>query len=163
MNNLTRISLLSFIVALLVFFCSCDKEDQAAKYLHNGTDIWKVESIQYLEYDTTGNIISDTTIIEPGEFVFFQEVSSYGADGYHQGIFINYDENIGYTLDYVIDKYRFKIIDYSGPFGFDKLYTITELGKQKQEWIYIINYNDLGLDWEIRAKEIVKISKKGYN
>ena len=128
-----------FVLAAL--FTACDRGDMKANKLHGDTGIWKIESIAITTYDTMGNVLTDSVINEPGEFVFFSSGSASALYDYYQGVFLNYIDSAndeGYTMEYYIDKERARITDMSAdPYGLQKTYTVEKFGGRKQVWSHI--------------------------
>ncbi len=144
----------------MLAFVSCDKGDVHGDTLYGGSGIWQIESIHYVLYDTLGVVQIDSIVEMPGEFIFFSSSSSAGF-GYYPGIFIDSATNKEYILDYRIDKYRMSIINYDGPNDLARTYNVEKFGSRKQTWVYLETYPDLSLDWTIKWRMTLTMSKTG--
>lgn len=150
-NLMINLGLAAFVLMTLI---ACEKEDQAANKLHSGSGIWNLKEYNYAEYDTLGNIVSETILNDVGTFVFFQSTSLSALFGYYQGVFIVNDSlsKIGYTLEYMIDGRRAHIMSYSGPVGVGGLYSVEKFGGHKQIWSAVTLNDNLRYENTIASK-----------
>ena len=92
--------ILAPVIALLIaaaFLAGCDKADMKIKKLNHGDGTWTIKSIHYEYYDTIGHaVVSDSTVTEPGEIVFFTTTTLDALFDYHLCV-INMKEANGTT------------------------------------------------------------------
>lgn len=136
MKTIYQILYISFCASLLF---SCEKEDKSANKLHGGDGVWLIENIQYIGYDSTGNTLYDSSIIDPGELIFFSTSSLNALYGYYQGVYFDYEQNAGSVLEYMVDGKRAHIqkIEPIDQLGLARIWTVSKEGKRKQEWICV--------------------------
>lgn len=127
------------LIMFSILFISCEKEDQHANKLHGKDGVWTIETIQYVGYDSTGNVLYDSTVAAPGELIFFSTTSLNALYGYYQGVYLDYNSNAGSVLEYMVDGSRAHIqsVDPIDPLGLSKVWTLTKEGSRKQEWTYV--------------------------
>jgi len=132
---------LLLILTLSTLLFACNKEQLNSRRLYIGEGKWKIESIQYLVFDSTGTPVSDSTVTDFGELIFLKTQSLDGLWDYRLGVWITTDTagNHAKTFQYVFDGERIHI-DGSG-FGLKGnvsaitgVYTVSVNKKQKQVW-----------------------------
>lgn len=151
-----------FFIAIMaiVSMISCEKEDMAANKLHSDSGLWEVNSIEYYEYDTLGNVLVDSVIEDVGTFIFFHSESLSALYGYYQGVFLSYADNAGYTMEYMIDKKRVDIKSYSGPYNLGGLYTVDKFGNHKQVWVAVTLHALSRYPNTMKSKQVITMKEK---
>jgi hypothetical protein len=142
----------------------CDKADVKIKKLYHGDGIWTIENIHYEYYDANGkSVISDSTVSNPGELVFFRTGTLNELFDYHFVVANMYDAagNVQVsTGEAFFDETRvhFGQDANSSPFPavLLALWTVNNSDRHKQEWS---NYQ-LRLDGTLAVKTSISLKKK---
>lgn len=136
-----KILLILFLSAVLL---SCNKEQFHARNLYIGEGTWRIESIQYQKFDSTGRVTLDSAVTNMGELIFFKSESLSALYDYRMGVWLVTDTSgtHGNSFQYTFDGKRIHL-DESGGSGFagsikpiQGLYTAEINKKGKQVWSY---------------------------
>jgi hypothetical protein len=153
---------LIFVLTSLCLTTSCDKEELAANRLHRAKGTWEISSIQYIRYDTLGNIISDSTSQLIADIIFFDTKSIEAPDNYFQGLVVDNNTFTGYPMKYKTNKKTVEIIECGIPIDLNRVFTIEKNGFRKQIWIYVRRFAGQNYINSIHSMEIFTIERTGY-
>ncbi|CAN5908490.1 hypothetical protein BH11BAC7_BH11BAC7_34610 [soil metagenome] len=130
------------LLLLAGFLTGCDKADMKIKQLYHGDGTWTIKSLHYEDYDSTGYyVVSDSTITEPGEFMFFKTTTLDGLFEYHFAVIMLKLPNGAsheYPCGVYFDGSRAHVEanvypDYVPP-EYLAVWSITKSGRRNQEW-----------------------------
>jgi hypothetical protein len=155
----------NYLIAALCFVSvvSCEKADQEIKRLNRKDGKWKIESIHYEYYDSTGtNVVSDSTQNDVGEFVFFKSPT---LDALWSGYLVTVmlPDGLGGTSAFVgiiyFDGDRVYIQEdsdagHSFPDQYEGLWNVTENKRNKQVWTVF------GMNNVLSSKRTMTITKE---
>jgi hypothetical protein len=118
----------------------CDKADMKIKKLNHGDGTWSITSIHVEYYDSLGvSVVSDSTISDPGELVFFTTTTLNGLFDYHLCVAnMNESGNIHtYNFEVYFDEARVHFqptVNGDVPNVLEALWTVNDSSRKKQEW-----------------------------
>ncbi|MBI3143464.1 MAG: hypothetical protein HYZ16_11620 [Bacteroidetes bacterium] len=146
--------------AISLFFHACEQEEMASKRFFGRDGVWLIEEIKTTTYDTLGNVLKDSSILSPGELIFFNTQPYKGQSGYHQGVCLVYSLGQGNPLEYYMDNYRAHItaLQPSDTLGIGRVWTIEENKKRTQVWTHVqMHPNGETLPFSLAVKTVLRL------
>ena len=148
------------VLLIAIVLVSCNKEDQHAKKLYKNQGRWTIDYVTTQLFDSTGAVISDSTVKNIGELVLFKSGSLDALYGYRQAVFL-YTDSVthAYPFEYMFDGKRISIKYCDAPFEIDGTYSAFIDKANEQQWeIYSTNGNTNAVT-SLTGKYIMHLSR----